>query len=263
MIGQERLHRAAQQRRIVARHRRYDQQLRLRPARRALEGALEMQEPAERPLPDAGDMHGNVFGADRHFIDAPFRPAITARGAFEQFGGGRDRLAVSGMRERIGGIFEKQPRGVGHRARGIERGLPHFVEPIHRRRQQQAALAGQPRCRVEFADRRRLTTLVFRHPRPLLRCGTVSLFRHIVNLAKGSFGSVYTRQIAGKAPATRRFSGYSPVCNKEPWTRALCSNLRKANDAAANRTTLKANASSIRSARKTWWMSSARMPSKT
>ena len=52
VIGQEGLHRAAQQRGVVARHRRHDQQFRLRPARRAREGALEMQQPAERPLPD-------------------------------------------------------------------------------------------------------------------------------------------------------------------------------------------------------------------
>ncbi len=52
VVGQEALDRAAQQRRVVARHRRDDQQPRLRPARRMLERALEMQEPAERPLPD-------------------------------------------------------------------------------------------------------------------------------------------------------------------------------------------------------------------
>ena len=71
VIGQEGFHRAAQQRRVVARHRRHDQQLRLRAARRAREGAFEMQKPAERTLPHGGDVHRNVFGADRHLDRCP------------------------------------------------------------------------------------------------------------------------------------------------------------------------------------------------
>ena len=53
VVRQERLDGAAQQRRVVARHRRDDQQFRLRAPRRMLERALEMQQPAERPLPHA------------------------------------------------------------------------------------------------------------------------------------------------------------------------------------------------------------------
>ena len=64
VIGQECLDRAAQQRRIVARHRRDDQQLRLRAARRTRERALEMQQPAERTLPYALDGDRNLLGAD-------------------------------------------------------------------------------------------------------------------------------------------------------------------------------------------------------
>ena len=55
VVRQERLDGAAQQRRVVAGHRRDDQQLRLRALRAVLERALEMQQAAERPLPDALD----------------------------------------------------------------------------------------------------------------------------------------------------------------------------------------------------------------
>ena len=98
VIGQEGLDGAAQQRRVMARHRRDDQQLRLRPARRAREGALEMQQPAERPLPHRFDMHRHAFAADDGRIDAPFRPAVDARRALEQFGRGGNRFAVGGVR---------------------------------------------------------------------------------------------------------------------------------------------------------------------
>ena len=51
VVGQEALDGAAQQRRVMPRHRRDDEQARLRTARQVLEGALEMQQAAEGPLP--------------------------------------------------------------------------------------------------------------------------------------------------------------------------------------------------------------------
>ncbi len=181
VIGQEGFDRAAQQRRIVARHRRHDQQLRLRPPRHVAEGALEMQQPAERPLPDAGDVHRHALAADQGVMDMPFRLAVAARRALEQFHAGGHRLAVGGVRQRIGRIFEEQPGGVGKGARGIERGLAHFVEPVHRRRQQWAAVGGQRCCAVEFTDRH------WFFPRPLLRCSRVSFFCHRVNFTDKLF----------------------------------------------------------------------------
>ena len=140
VVGQKRFHRAAQQRGVMARHRRDDQQFRLRPARHVRKGALEMQQPAERPLPDGVDMHRHLAAADGRRLDAPFRPAVAARRALEQFRRRGHRLAVGGVGERIGRIFEEQPRGVGEGARRIERGVAHLVEPVQRRRQQDAVV---------------------------------------------------------------------------------------------------------------------------
>src|ERR1700704_5485027 len=85
VIGQKAFDRAAQQRRIMARHRRDDEQARLRTARQMLEGALEMQQPAERPLPDGGDMYGDLLAANRRRLYIPFRLAIAAGRALEKF----------------------------------------------------------------------------------------------------------------------------------------------------------------------------------
>ena len=95
MIGQKRLDGAAQQRGEMARHRRDDQKFRLRPLRRMCKRALEMQEPAERPFPDRGDVDRHALAADQRRGDAPFRFAVTACRAFEQFAGRGDGFAVS------------------------------------------------------------------------------------------------------------------------------------------------------------------------
>ena len=141
VVGQERLDRAAQQRGEVARHRRDDQQPRLRPARRVLEHALEMKEPAERPLPHRRDLHRHALAADQRRRDAPFRPAVAARRALEQFAGRGDRFAVGGEGERIDRVLEEQPGGVGPGARRIERRVAHLVEPVHRRGDSKAPLS--------------------------------------------------------------------------------------------------------------------------
>ena len=78
VVRQERLDGAAQQRRVVARHRRDDQQFGLRPLRRVLERALEMQQPAERPLPDGSDVHRHALAADQGGRRCPIRAGCSA-----------------------------------------------------------------------------------------------------------------------------------------------------------------------------------------
>jgi hypothetical protein len=65
VIGQERFDRAAQERGVMARQRRNDEKSGLLPAWRPLEYPLEMQQPAERSLPNAFDAHRHAFAADQ------------------------------------------------------------------------------------------------------------------------------------------------------------------------------------------------------
>ena len=154
VIGQERFHRAAQQRGEMARHRRDDEQPRLRPARRVLEDALEMDELAERPLPHRRELHRHALAADQRRGDAPFRPAIAARRALEQFGRRGDRFAEGGEGQRIDRVLVEQPRGVGPGACRIERRVAHLVEPIQRRGgQQSVAVAWHGRRAAKLPDR--------------------------------------------------------------------------------------------------------------
>ncbi len=141
VIGQKGFDRAAQQRRVVARHRRDDQKLRLRTLRRVLERALEAHELAERPFPDGRDIDRHALAADQCRGDAPFRLAVAARRALEQFAGRGDGFAVSRKRQRIDRILEEQSRGIGHGARRVQRRVAHFVEPIEWRRQKNAVFA--------------------------------------------------------------------------------------------------------------------------
>jgi len=176
MVRQEGLDGAAQQRRVVTGHRGDDQHLGLRAFRCALQRALEMQQAAERPFPDAGDVHGNTLAADQGRRDTPIRLAVAARGALEQLERGRIGLAAGRMGEWVGGIFEKDAAGIRERARRRQCRVAHLVEPVHRRRQKRTAVAGQRRCPAEFTNRH----VVW--PRPdFLHCGRLSCFRHLVN----------------------------------------------------------------------------------
>ena len=184
VIGQEAFDRAAQQRRVVARHRRDDEQLRLRPPQRMLERALEMQQAAERPLPDRRDVHRHALGADQRRGDVPLRLAVAAGRALEQFAGGGDGLAELGVRPGIGGVLEEQLAGIGKGAGRIERGLAHFVEPIGRRRvhraERRANESGQAVrrgcCAAEFPNRHGPSPQRF-----ILQCSRLSFFGHKVN----------------------------------------------------------------------------------
>src|SRR5215469_16959638 len=106
-----------------------------------LELTLEIDEIAEWPLPDRGDSHRNSLAACEGRIDAPLRPAVTARRALEQFASGRDRFAESRIGKRIAGIFEKQPGGVRPGPGWVQGGMAHFIEPIERGRNQDTAVA--------------------------------------------------------------------------------------------------------------------------
>ena len=117
VVGQEALHRAAQQRCVVARHRRDDQKLRLRALQRMVERALEMQQAAERPLPDRRDVHRHALGADQRRGDVPLRLAVAPRRALEQFEGGGGGLAEFGMRTRDWRDFLKNSLPASAKAR--------------------------------------------------------------------------------------------------------------------------------------------------
>ena len=152
MVRQERLDRAAQQRRVVARHRRDDEQFRLRAPRRMLHRALEMQEPAERPLPHRRDVHRHALAADQGGVDAPFGLAVAARGALEEFERCGRGLPARGVRERVGGVLVEHAAGVRECARGRQGRLTHLVEPVHRRREERTTVAGQCGCPAEFTN---------------------------------------------------------------------------------------------------------------
>ena len=177
MVGQEALDRAAQQRRVMSRHRRHDEKARLRPARRVLEGALEMQEPTERPLPYRRNVHRHMLAADHGGGDIPLRLAVAPRRALEQLQARGHGLAEGGVGQRIGGIAIEQARSIGERARGVERGLTHFIEPVGRRRIHRAAGAECGRRTAELTNRH--------FPglgQILLHCNILSWFCHTVNI---------------------------------------------------------------------------------
>ena len=153
MRRQEGLDRAAQQRRVMAGHRRHDQHARLRAAQRTRQLAIEIQQPAERLFPDRADLDRGADAVDLGVVEAPFRLAVAARGALEQFAGRGDRLADLGVRPGIQRILKQDLGRIGHRARRIERGLRHLVHPVHRRRQRRTAFAHQGRCAAKLTNR--------------------------------------------------------------------------------------------------------------
>jgi hypothetical protein len=85
VVRQEGFDRAAQQRRVVARHRRDDQQLRLRPLRGMREACARNAAAGRTAAPRSSDVDRHALAADFGGIDAPFRLAVAARRALEQF----------------------------------------------------------------------------------------------------------------------------------------------------------------------------------
>ena len=145
--------RAAQQRRVMAGHRRHDQHTRLRRTQRPRQLAIEIQQAAERLFPYDADFDRRAHAVDFGVVEAPFGLAVAARGPLEQFAAGGDGFAELGVRPRIERILKQDFCRVGHGARRIERRLRHLVHPVHRRRQRRTAFGHQWRCAAKFTNR--------------------------------------------------------------------------------------------------------------
>ena len=185
VVGQKALDCAAQQSWIVARHRRDDEQARLWAARQVLERALEMQEPAERPLPHAVDVDRHPLAAHQRRGDAPFGPAVAAGRALEQLESGRGGLAERGVRPRVRGVLEEQPAGVSEGAGRIERRQAHLVEPVGRRGEHRARRGEHRVARIRDGCAAEFPNCHGPGPQPrFLQCSTLSSFCHVVNLAE-------------------------------------------------------------------------------
>ena len=97
MRRQEGFHRAAQQRRVVAGHRRHDQHARGRLGQRPGQLTVEMQQAAKRLFPHGADLNGDADAVDQGIVEPPFRLAVTARGALEQLASRGNRFAELGV----------------------------------------------------------------------------------------------------------------------------------------------------------------------
>ena len=124
-----RLDRAAQERRVVTGHRRDDQQLRVGLAV-PRQIALEMDQVAERLLPDHTLAHRHLVEADLGLRDTEGRFAVAPRRALKHFRSGRDRAPHGRVRHRIERIGIEQLHRVGEGARRLQRGMVQFVELI-------------------------------------------------------------------------------------------------------------------------------------
>ena len=128
-MGQERLDRAAKQGRVMARHRRDDEQLRLTGAAGEA-GADEAEQTAKRLGPDDVLEDRVCDAVDLNLVEPESRLAVAARHALEQFRPGRDVLAKEGVGERVPGIAEHEMGRVGDRPRRRQRRVGHLVELV-------------------------------------------------------------------------------------------------------------------------------------
>ena len=104
MGRQERLDRAAQQRRIVTGHRRHDQHPRLGRAQRARQLAIEVQQAAERLFPDDANLDRGADAVHIGVVEAPFGLAVAARGPLEQLAAGGNGFADLGSDHGLSGF---------------------------------------------------------------------------------------------------------------------------------------------------------------
>src|ERR1700719_3490974 len=137
---------------------------------------LEIDQIAKWPLPYGGNSHRNSLTARESRIDAPVRPAVSARRALEQFAAGRDRFPEGCIGEGIARIPKKQPGGIRPGPRRVQGGIAHLIEPIERGRDENTAVA---------RHRGRAAKLPDSHPGTvpgLLQRSIVTFVCHLVNL---------------------------------------------------------------------------------
>ena len=239
LVGrQEGLDGAAQQRGVVAGHRCHDQHARLRMLQRPRMVAVEIQQPAERLLPDRADHHRRSHAVDLGIVEAPFRLAVAARGALEYLAAGGDLLAEIGMRQRVERVLEQHLGGIGQHPRRIQRGAGHLVHPVHRRGQRRANFRRQGRRPAKFTDRHLNSQ----------RCCCAGVWP--LHKKASMQGTWIVIQMPAKPAISARNEGYSPPDTSEPARRALRSSPRKLANDAINSTALIASAVTIRSVRK-------------
>ncbi len=131
VMGKHCLHRAAQQRRVMARKRRDDEQLLLR--RHALHRgglALEMDEVAERAFPDDPFGHGNGLAVHLRLVEAELRFAVAPGRRLENVDGGRQRLVRHAFGEGIERVAQRPEAHFRRRPERCDRGMIEFVEMI-------------------------------------------------------------------------------------------------------------------------------------
>ena len=135
MVGQHRLDGAAQQRRVVPRHRRHDQHLGVV----ALAGerglvALEMEEAPERRRRDHLLAHADLDAADAGRLQAELGLAVAARDVLEQLARRGEVAAIRGVGDRIERPVEHAAHPADAKAHRGQNGVGEFIcVVVHRR----------------------------------------------------------------------------------------------------------------------------------
>ena len=245
VMGQESLDRAAQQRRVMAGHRRDDEELRLRCSSGQV--ALEAQDAAERPLPDHLLRDRDHPAVHRRVVEAEARLGVTAGHPLEHLGRGGHGPAESrggdegGLRPEAGEVG----RGAGRTSDQVSEFMKLVGQGIH-------DVLRSPRWRRGRSTAPAAFTLRY----------AINMVCSMVTTRWGARGKVSCPTVF-PGRVLSRSAAHSPICSSDPLRRALASRSRKAIEAAVKRTTFKASASAIRSILKTWSTSTWRMPSKT
>ena len=121
--------RAAQQRGVMARHRRDNQQFGLAHTV-AVDHPVKMDQIAKGILPHDMLGHGNAHTVDLCGRQIECGLAIATRRALEQFASGGERAANSRFSGKIGRIIQHPPAGLCHRTRGTNQRMGSFVPHI-------------------------------------------------------------------------------------------------------------------------------------
>jgi hypothetical protein len=129
VAGQHRVDGAAEQRRVMARHRRDDQEL-LLVGRLVAAGLLEIEELAEGPLPDDALMDREALAMDEGRGQPEFRLAVAACRALEKFRRGGHVATEGGMRQRIQRVLEVEAGCVGGSPKRAQGCMVQFIELV-------------------------------------------------------------------------------------------------------------------------------------